>query len=240
MRCDEFENRLNAALDARRNPADDRRLARHAEACRHCRQLAAAMDLIGESLRWSQHEEPDPRITQRVLTELATTSLAASKPWSVWTHITLAAAAALLVAIVLRPNEQPQLHRPVVAQTLPETNAPAKQQLALLDAPPVIPVRELAREATSRYATLARHTQESLADVWSLWPPQLEPLADSGGLDASAGEPLLTEMAAGLRPLAESTSGAMGFLLNLLPQGEAGQSIPAGTRLEAPTSQTAT
>lgn len=239
MRCDEFENRLNAVLDARRNPADDRRLARHAEVCRNCRQLAAAMDLIGESLRWSRHEESDPRITQRVLAELATSSPAAGRPWSVWTHVTLAAAAALLAAIVLRPNEQPQPHRPVVAQTLPDAHAPAKEQLALLDSSPDVPVGELAREATSRYASLARNTQESLADVWSLWQPQPK-AATSGAPAAPAGEPLLTEMAAGLRPLAESTSGAMGFLLNLLPQGEASQAVPDVRRLDAPASQTAT
>lgn len=240
MRCDEFENRLNAVLDARRNPADDRPLARHAEVCRHCRQLAAAMDLIGESLRWSQQEEPDPRITERVMAELATNSPAAGRPWSVWAHITLAAAAALLAAIVLRPNERPLPHRPVVAQTLPEAVAPTTKQLALLDSPPDVPVGELAREATSRYAALARNTHESLSDVWSLWQPKVMPAAGSGEPVAAADEPLLTEMASGLRPLAESTSGAMGFLLNLLPQGTPGQPIPEVQRLGAPASQTAT
>ena len=71
MRCDEFETRLNEALDARRNPADDRRLARHLDACRNCRQLAAAMEVIGESLRWSERPEPSEALADKVLAQVA-------------------------------------------------------------------------------------------------------------------------------------------------------------------------
>src|SRR5436190_4347620 len=41
MHCHEFEERLNARLDDRGNPAADGRLAAHAADCEGCRQLLA-------------------------------------------------------------------------------------------------------------------------------------------------------------------------------------------------------
>jgi hypothetical protein len=236
MRCDEFEIRLNTALDERRNPAADRLLTRHADGCRHCRNLAAAMELIGESLRWSEPAEPDAALSERVLADLATTTPAASQPWSVWTHVSLAAAAALLVTLVMRPDEQARPQRPVVAQTV----LPPETEVAQLDVRPALPVGELAREATSHYATLARSTQDSLAEVWSLWQPRHANEPDLASQSEATAAPLLAEMAAGLRPFAESTSGAMSFLLNVLPRGETPEPAPAAPNLDPLAGQTAT
>ncbi len=85
---------------------------------------------------------------------------------------------------------------------------------------PAQPVGQLAREATARYATLARHTSDSLSGVLSLWqgPAAEEEVPGEG---QTRGEPLLAEVAAGLRPLAESTTGAVRFLLDVLPQDDA-------------------
>jgi hypothetical protein len=63
-----------------------------------------------------------------------------------------------------------------------------------------------------------------------MWRP-LALLPQDETPDAPTREPLLAEMAAGLRPLADSTTGAMSFLLDILPQGE---SAPAATPAQAP------
>jgi hypothetical protein len=235
MRCDEFETRLNEALDARRNPADDRLLSRHAGACRDCRQLAAAMDVICETLRWSEQPEPDEALADRVLAQVAATTPVANKSWSVWTHLTLAAAVALLVMIVLPDRQSREPQRPTVANT----NLPQAEAVARIEPPQPIsapPVGQLAREATSRYATLARSTSDSLSEVWSLWPSSVEFIED--GSDSA--EPLLAEMAAGLRPLADSTTGAMDFLFNLLPQGDAASPAPSAPTSDPAAGQAAT
>lgn len=220
MRCDEFETRLNEALDARRNPADDRLLARHRDTCHTCRQLAVAMDVIGESLLWSERPEPNEALTDKVLAQVAATTRAADKTWSVWTHLSLAVAVALLVMIVLPDRHSSAPQRPTVANT----SVQPAEALARIESPEPLaaPVGQLAREATFRYATLARSTSDSLSEVWSLW----QPMADAMEADSDATGPLLAEMAAGLRPLADSTTGAMDFLFNLLPQGDAASPAP--------------
>ena len=229
MRCDEFESRLNEALDARRNPADDRLLARHAGACGRCRQLAAAMDLIGESLRWSERPEPSEALARNVLAQVASTRPAAQRSWSVWSHLTLAAAIALLVMVVV-PRRSAEPDRPAVARAVAPISVEAMAR-AEVPEPALAPVGQLAREATSRYATLAQNTSDSLSGVWSMWRPLTLPQQDEETAGAPAREPLLAEMAAGLRPLADSTAGAMSFLLDILPQG---QSAPAATPAPAP------
>jgi hypothetical protein len=215
MRCDEFESRLNEALDARRDPGDDLLLSGHARHCRSCRDLAVAMELIGESLRWAECPEPDEGLTEKVLACVAATpSLQSSRPWSVWTHVTLAAAVALLVMLVLPRRENQEASHPSLAAVAPQVEL---AQLEFL--PAAQPVGQLARDATARYATLARNTSESLSGVFSLWQPATpEPQASNEAPPPR--EPLLAEMAAGLRPLADSTTGAVRFLLDVLPQGE--------------------
>ena len=134
--------------------------------------------------------------------------------------------------IVLPQRESPEPQRPTVANTAVQPT----EALARIDLPepPAAPVGQLAREATSRYATLARSTSESLSEVWSLWQSR------EGAADAVSTEPLLAEMAAGLRPLADSTSGAMDFLFNLLPQGEAAPHSPPAPSSEPAAGQAAT
>jgi hypothetical protein len=124
--------------------------------------------------------------------------------------------------IVLPERGPPESPRPMVA----EGKLPATAALAHIDPAPA-PVGELAREATSRYASLARSTSQSLSDVWSLWQPIAILAADeSPTADSASSDPLLAEMASGLRPLADSTSGAMELLFKLLPQGESQNSAP--------------
>src|SRR5688572_15556881 len=198
MQCDEFERRLNEALDARRDPSDDRLLSLHARHCRGCRELAATMEIIGESLRWAQQPEPNEQLAEKVLARVASltpvspTPASHSKgPWSVWTHATLASAVVLLVALVL-PRQQDQ--------SVPDGGfaaTPQQEQLAQLEHinVPAQPVGQLAREATARYATLARNTSESFSGVLSLWQPSA---TEEGTGDEAPRDPMLAEVAAGL------------------------------------------
>lgn len=223
MRCDEFETRLNACLDARRDPESDEQLSLHAQDCECCRQLADAYSLINESLRYSDRPEPSEGLTSAVLAEAASSDSSLSDQtstgkWSVWTHVALASAAALLVAVML-PRE-----RTNIASTAPAASAkPATDAVAQVHpaATPVLPAGQLAREATARYASLARTTSDSLAGALAFWQPTA-PATTEPKDDA-----MLTEMAAGLRPLADSTTGAFRFLLDVLPQGEAAPVAPS-------------
>jgi hypothetical protein len=213
MQCDEFERRLNEALDARRDPSDDRLLSLHAQHCRGCRNLAATMEVIGESLRWAQQPEPDEQLAETVLARVASPTPASHSKgsWSVWTHATLAAAVALLVALTLPRQHEAMPDGGFAAAT------PQQEQLAQVEhmGVPAQPVGQLAREATARYATLARNTSESFSGVLSLWQPSA---TEEGTGDEAQREPMLAEVAAGLRPLADCTTGAVRFLFDVLPQ----------------------
>ena len=48
MRCDEFQDQLNAVLDERRSPLSDEGLVRHAKTCMSCdASLAMSVQLVG-------------------------------------------------------------------------------------------------------------------------------------------------------------------------------------------------
>jgi hypothetical protein len=123
----------------------------------------------------------------------------------------------LLVAVMLPRERDQSPHAPAIASTPPASDAIA--QAAELPAP-VQPAGDLAREATARYASLARSTSDSLSGVLALW----QPAASQPGEPGEAA--VLSEMAEGLRPLADSTSGAVRFLLDVLPQGEPADENP--------------
>jgi hypothetical protein len=199
------------------------------------------MELIGESLRWAEPDEPDEQLADKVLAQVVAISPPPRRQWSVWTHATLAAAVALLVAAIL-PRGRQEMTTPVVAFP------PEQQQLARIEPavtlPPAPAVGQLAREATAHYATLARNTSQTFAGVWSLWRPTVERanvLHNMQAAQSGPDQPLLAEMAAGLRPLADSTSGAVRFLLDVLPRGESSsEAVPVADPIEPSAGQTAT
>jgi hypothetical protein len=67
MQCPEFEQRLNAVLDDRRNPEADPRLAAHADECEQCRQLLDAHLVLLAGLSHINTPAPSRSFSQRTL-----------------------------------------------------------------------------------------------------------------------------------------------------------------------------
>lgn len=236
MRCNEFETRLNHLLDRRRDPRHDRIVANHADDCGDCRRLMDAYLGICEGLSGLASPVPADDLGERVLCELARQPAPSSRRWlAPWAAI----AAALLVFVATR-DRQP--HQPVAAPAPALAAAPVPVPV-IVAAPapaqtPSAPVGVLARQATEKYADLARDTQSALAGMSMLLPHMDidmdlnmdEPAAQSDPVNDDA-SPLTTQVAAGLKPLADSTTGAMSFLWNMLPHSQ-----PAGGTLPQPTS----
>ncbi len=152
MRCDEFEQRWNEALDERVAPQSDRALTAHAALCPHCAELLSASDLLGRAFPprvamiplagWREAtvracvveqalQLLEPSTEESAIPLAAAAPAKSNRPW----YVAAAVAAGLLIAIIAgqamnRPNNDPQ------PQPLPEqfvNNPPA-----VAPAPPVL------------------------------------------------------------------------------------------------------
>jgi hypothetical protein len=167
MRCDEFEQQWNEALDEREAPQHNRALTAHAALCPHCAELLSTSDLLARafpaheavvpSLGWReatvracvveralQGLESSP---EQVVLPLASAAPASSNRW----YVAVAVAAGLLIAIVAGQA----LNRPgndAMPQPHPEqiVNQPA--------APPVPPVLDKTSNGTPAVAPASEST----------------------------------------------------------------------------------
>lgn len=105
MRCQEFENRLNAVLDERTNPESDSRLTAHARDCEECRSLLTGQRSLFAGLRQSSVPRLSPAFSRRAVEQAAVVSApcAAPAPQRVWLAVgaLLASAAAALLTVSL-------------------------------------------------------------------------------------------------------------------------------------------
>lgn len=98
MQCEEFEIRLNEALD-RRLPLTAAEALDHQRVCPACRQRAAAYMAVARELARASSPAPPDELTQRVLAELRH-PVALPLPRRRRPALALAAAAAVLVSLV--------------------------------------------------------------------------------------------------------------------------------------------
>jgi hypothetical protein len=217
MRCDEFEARLNDLLDLRLDPAVDVPLAEHAEDCGHCRTLLAAYGnaLLPATLAVA-HDAPVD-LARRVYDRCGSNILVAPRSSSRWyvPHVAAAAAVALVALYLDSQPPQPSAARPV-AKAHAAAEEPLTDPVAL---PASMEVASDSDSAFELWPDLSYGASGAFSDVGSLWPAKsivavaapIEPLP-------SLGQPqVIAELASGLKPLADSATGAMVFLLDVLP-----------------------
>ena len=167
MRCDEFEQRWNEALDERVAPQLDRALTAHAALCPHCAELLSTSDLLARafppraalapSLGWREATVKacvveqalqclEPSTEEPAILLAATAPAKSQRPW----YLAAAVAAGLLIAIIagqafnhLSNDPQPQ-PRPDQFVNNPPTVTPAPPALekTLNSAPNLAPASE--------------------------------------------------------------------------------------------------
>ncbi len=160
MRCDEFEQQWNEALDEREAPQHNRALTAHAALCPHCAELLSTSDLLARA--FPAHEAVAPSIGWREATVRAALQglaepnvdavpLATAAPASTnrrW-YAALAVAAGLLIAIVAgqapnRPGNDaaPQPRADKIVNTPVVPPAPLVLDKTSNDIPAVAPASE--------------------------------------------------------------------------------------------------
>lgn len=176
MRCDEFEQRWNEALDEREVPQHDRALTAHAALCTHCAELLSTSDLLARA--FPPHEAVVPSagwreatvracVVERALHGLEASSETAVLPLAVaapaassrrW-YVAAAVAAGLLIAIIAGQAWNPP-GNDAVPQPMPEQIV---NQKVVPPAPPVLnktssgtPTAETASDSTLALASLNR------------------------------------------------------------------------------------
>ena len=227
MRCEDFESRLNELLDERRHPRFDALVSRHARLCPECRDLLTVYGIVLEQWQSLALAAPSEDISARVLAGVQNPLVASRHRHLTWLAWSVAASVAL-VMVLSRNAPQHAVHPTPIARATPATKVAPAIDHSTINSPGV---GDLALDATTRYADLARDTSSALAHVRFLLPAAAEPLfAES--LTANSILPSqavarlqpansLAEVAAGFKPLADSTTGAMHFLFNVLPVGRA-------------------
>ena len=216
MKCDAFETRLNDLLDARAPFANDAVLIEHAARCGECRaKLASYVDLFSGV---QQLERPtcSGELAERVLAELrgpATVSFARHRRWAPW--YALAAAAALL--LVAWPLVDWKRSSPSTDVARVESVDTATWPGALVEANEVgevVSLDELLRDASNKYAALASQTRDhvTVPSVEAV-PTRAPATSQDPAVQALTTVSWMQGVSDGLKPLAESTSGAFSFLL---------------------------
>lgn len=207
-----FESRLQELLDARRAPSSDTELLRAAEQNPELKQLLFAFELFG-SVHFPA-PEASPELAARVVTELRQAPvqrLPATLP--AWFAPLAAVAATLLVATTIAFLAQDR-QAAEIADTESREQTPIVAGAAV--PPQAAPsLDRLTRQAADNYRELAATTGESwtsaLSVVQSGRPnPETAPTARSR-------EDWLRAVPSGLRPLSNSTSGAVFSLMRAVP-----------------------
>ncbi len=108
MKCEEFENRLNDLLDARRCPSTDNNLGAHALRCPGCAQLVAGWSVVQEAIdlndaEMSDRQLPSAEFTQNVINRMRKQAELPASSWKTAQWISAIAVVAALVLIALIP-----------------------------------------------------------------------------------------------------------------------------------------
>lgn len=224
MKCEEFEDRLNATLDDRRRPEWEPELRLHGEHCARCRDLAAAYGVLMDGFYAFATPDPPGDLAVRVVDELRSRPSTARRVTVASALLATAAAALFVLPLwqINRSGDAPPAARPAVAQ-----RSPAPVDWEPVDWEDTENLTVMQRmfvslsdddESTDPYAELAKGTGQGLANVVLYMPT----IGSSPGMIAPgsvvSGNPTWPQrMSEGLRPVTESVSETLDLLLEALP-----------------------
>jgi hypothetical protein len=223
MNCQDAHERLQQSLDG--IPIESPEWLEHLRDCAECRALAAAGRRLQEGLRLLSAPLPPPdlatRIVEAVLCDRRRAKRRARQRWAV----TLALAAALFIAVLLRldwrtptPDADVQPREPVAAKETDKTNKPAPP------APTTAPtLRESASELGAVFASLTNQTAEETVGQTRRWVSNVSG-PELPKVDLTTMEPPTQPLRAagegvseGLEPVTTSARRAVGLFLRELP-----------------------
>jgi len=227
MKCAEFEDRLNQALDERRRPEWDAELRLHCEHCAACRDLAAAYGVLLEGFYALATPEPPADLAIRVVDEMRSRP-ATTRRISLAAALLATAAAALFVIPLWQANrsgEDPAPRSRPLAVNSTRQHDKARAGWNDVDSLPVVgqvlvSMRDDDR-TTDPYEELAKRTGQGLANVVLYMPS----IGSTPGMIAPgsvvSGEPTWPQrMSEGLKPVTESVSETLDLLLKALPTSQ--------------------
>ena len=224
MKCAEFEDRLNQALDQRRRFEWDVELGLHCDHCAACRDLAASYGVLLEGFYALATAEPPADLAIRVVDELRSRP-STTRRVSLATAL-LATAAAVLFALPLwqfdRSGEDASTPSHPVALNSTRPNDKALAGWNEIDTLPVVgPVlvsMSDGDDSTDPYEELAKRTGQGLASVVLYMPSIGGTPGMIAPLSVVNGEPTWPQrMSEGLKPVTESVSETLDLLLEVLP-----------------------
>lgn len=179
MTCDEFELRLDEALD-RREPLSAAEFAPHMAKCSACQRAFEGAKLLSEAIVASRANLPRIDLADRVLEwKQAEVRPQSVDPWAsrrVSFRITAAAvtAVAMLVILGLQFARQPPA-QPPVARTTPAPRVVEGPRVAQTpvprEEPPQVEVDELVETAKTAYLALAQDAAHTLRDAAAVIVP---------------------------------------------------------------------
>jgi len=247
MQCEEFESRLNDLLDERLPIDRDAALRAHAAACGDCRRAAAGYGALFQGLAGLPAPECDAALAWRVVAQCHALRKRRRAVRYAFAGLAAAAAAIVVVGYALRDPRGPQL-----VDSQPSSQGAAHVEIAQEDVsppeaiPPNAPLERPSPDRTAQASTdaadpnavLARETRQTLAGAFLLLPG-LKPTKPEGAISPEEDAAADVEVAAAgsygevgdeLKPLTDSTAGALGFLMNVLPgRGKLPPPAPPGS-----------
>jgi hypothetical protein len=231
MLCRQFEERLNALLDARELPVSDSLLSAHAASCAACRQLLAGQDALFATLAETVIAPPDEEFARRVVAQAAASDsqVVSHRRWPVVVAL-VATAAALLVGISLLLSGGSRPDRSIGrSKAKPRMVAKSRRpagSLAIIDPGPRLPDGRASHRAAITGADLLLEAPRLPQHLISYRGAMDEMVIGLPNAAQRLGE--VEEVVPGIRPLRFSLSLIWDTLVQKLPA--AGQEQPRPNR----------
>ena len=216
--CEKFEERLNEALDLRQSPREHQALRDHCSQCVECRQLLDGYLKMLDGVAGLSLPMPAPGLVGRIITRFETARSTRRRRVGVLGSLTVAAALFVAAFFGLRsldtesgPGSEPS----VAVRSGPDHLAhdPRADESKTND--PSFADQHSGRAGTAELSQSDDTSPENDADVDLLFFSVL-PAGNSSGGSRSATD-WVTAMNHGLKPLSDSTSGALDQLTDAFP-----------------------
>lgn len=212
MNREAFESRIQELLDRRQSPAGDPELLRAAEAAPELRRLLNAYQMFGSLRR--PRPLPPANLAERVLSEMRAKPARVERRTPAWLAPFVAVAATLLIATTISIFAD--------KHAAPTAGPAAPRTANVADPKPSASPRwnRLSQQAAANYRELAATTGQSLNSALSIVRPPAPVTTAEKETPANVDDRWLRGVPGGLRPLSDSTSGAVYSLMRVVPSGD--------------------